>query len=97
MGSPQEGRGKRGSPSGPDGSILEKNASACRVGPGHTRRPPDVPLRQRTLETDQGFKSFVHSSMLPQPYAASSLFAAANYFTVGPLGAVGCSLRGAGS
>src|ERR1700730_11545031 len=83
MGSPQEERGKRGSLSGPHGSILEKNASACRVGPGHIRRPPDVPLSNERSKTGQGFKSFVHSNMLPQPYAASSLFAATNNFTVG--------------
>src|ERR1700736_5932083 len=65
MGSPQEERGKRGSLSGPHGSILEKNASACRVGPGHIRRPPDVPLRQRTLENRKRFqviRAFQHAT-----------------------------------
>src|ERR1700730_14118866 len=40
-------------------------------------------LGNERSKTGQGFKSFVHSNMLPQPYAASSLFAATNNFTVG--------------
>jgi hypothetical protein len=40
-------------------------------------------LGNERSETDQGSKPFVRSDMLAQPYAASSLFAAANYFTVG--------------
>jgi hypothetical protein len=40
-------------------------------------------LGNERSKTEKGFKSFVHFNMLPQPYAASSLFAAANHFTVG--------------
>jgi hypothetical protein len=43
-------------------------------------------LGNERSKTPKGFKSFVRSTMLPQPYAASSLFAAANNFTVGRRG-----------
>jgi hypothetical protein len=54
-------------------------------------------LGNERSKTAQGFKSFVRSGMLPQPYAASSLFAAANNFTVGCRGTADFSLRGNGS
>jgi hypothetical protein len=54
-------------------------------------------LGNERSKTAQGFKSFVHSIMLPQPYAASSLFAAVNNFTVGRRGLADFSLRGNGS
>src|SRR5580693_6715869 len=83
MGSPHEERGKRGSLSGPHGSILRKTlarAASDRATSGGRRM---FHLGNERSKTDQGSKPFVHPDMLAQPYAASSLFAAANNFTVG--------------
>ena len=59
-----------------------ENASACRVGSGHIRRPPDAPLKHSTRETYLRFQRVRALNMLPQPFAASSLFAATSHFAV---------------
>src|SRR5579875_61895 len=61
---PQQGRGSveasRASRLDP-----EEIAGACRVGPGHIRRPPDAPLKHLTLENILRFQAvrvFEHAS-----------------------------------
>ncbi len=65
--------GACGSLARPTGSIQERYA---RAAPDRTHpATAGCPLSHRTLETIEGFKLSVQSGMLPQPNAASSLFA----------------------